>query len=357
MRVVSARQNRRAPVIDLDATAVYDFLMSVMVASGEAPDEYEAVAEWGALAAGPGKAALAGLLRQANSAAVLHAEVGVLTVLVPDGSRSVPAFLDELAALPAEQLAALALRLALPDEVGPPAEQVAAALGGDRPAANALLSTLKGEERRRAALWLADPAGVQGDLVAGLRDWYAAVYADQETAVAAIIERDRAVKERIRTEHGPERLLQAIGGTLHFAFAPNVRRVVLAPAVVTRPAIILPLEHTDTGVQIVIFPVADESLEAPEELAPPRQLVRLYKALCDETRLKILRLVTHEELYATEIAERLGLSKATVSHHMMLLRAAGLVEVRGERKVERYYALHHEALDLPTATLRQYLGQ
>jgi DNA-binding transcriptional ArsR family regulator len=134
-----------------------------------------------------------------------------------------------------------------------------------------------------------------------------------------------------------------------------VRRVVVAPTVLARPAF-FQMEHEEEGLQIIAYPVADESLEAPEALAPPRGLMRLYKALADETRLKILRLVTHDQLYATEIAERLELSKATVSHHMVLLRAAGLVEVLGERKNERYYALHRPALDEPASQLRRYLG-
>jgi DNA-binding transcriptional ArsR family regulator len=66
--------------------------------------------------------------------------------------------------------------------------------------------------------------------------------------------------------------------------------------------------------------------------------------------------VAHEELYATEIAERLGIAKATVSHHMVLLRAAGLVAVRSDRGAERYYALHRPALAEPGDRLRHYLG-
>jgi DNA-binding transcriptional ArsR family regulator len=131
--------------------------------------------------------------------------------------------------------------------------------------------------------------------------------------------------------------------------------VTVAPAVLVRPAIFLG-EVGPAGLYLIICPVADESLEPPEDLAPPRGLVRLLKALGDETRLKILRLVTNEELYATEIAERLNLSKATVSHHIVLLRAAGLVDVLGERKTERYYALHRAALSEPSARLRRYLG-
>ena len=68
-------------------------------------------------------------------------------------------------------------------------------------------------------------------------------------------------------------------------------------------------------------------------------LVEVFKALGDPTRLKILdllkargksccELVAREErgLCACDIEEAVGLSQAAVSHHMGLLRRAGLVE-------------------------------
>ena len=68
-------------------------------------------------------------------------------------------------------------------------------------------------------------------------------------------------------------------------------------------------------------------------------LVEVFKALGDPTRLKILdllksrgksccELVAQEErgLCACDIEEAVGLSQAAVSHHMGLLRRAGLVE-------------------------------
>jgi len=76
----------------------------------------------------------------------------------------------------------------------------------------------------------------------------------------------------------------------------------------------------------------------------PRNLVLAFKALADPTRLKVLELlkargktccdlVSREEkgLCACDIERAVGLSQAAVSHHMDLLRRAGLVtaEKRG----------------------------
>jgi len=51
----------------------------------------------------------------------------------------------------------------------------------------------------------------------------------------------------------------------------------------------------------------------------------LFKALSDSTRREILRLLTDKDLTAGEIAASFKLSKATISHHLSVLKDAGLV--------------------------------
>ena len=62
----------------------------------------------------------------------------------------------------------------------------------------------------------------------------------------------------------------------------------------------------------------------------------LFKALADETRLKILCALSEREAYAELLAERLRLSPATVSFHMKKLAAAWLVRQRKEQ----YYMMY-----------------
>lgn len=51
----------------------------------------------------------------------------------------------------------------------------------------------------------------------------------------------------------------------------------------------------------------------------------VFKALNDETRRKILQLLKERDMTAGEISERFAFSKPTISHHLDLLRQAGLV--------------------------------
>ncbi len=52
----------------------------------------------------------------------------------------------------------------------------------------------------------------------------------------------------------------------------------------------------------------------------------LFKALGDESRLRIVQILLQGESYVELIASRLGLTSATVSHHLKKLEEAGLVE-------------------------------
>lgn len=77
------------------------------------------------------------------------------------------------------------------------------------------------------------------------------------------------------------------------------------------------------------FPELSDQLE--------RDLVQVFKLLSDETRLRILMYLLREgELHVTALCERLGQSQPAVSHHLALLRVAGLIEARRDGKHNFY---------------------
>ncbi len=68
-----------------------------------------------------------------------------------------------------------------------------------------------------------------------------------------------------------------------------------------------------------------------------KDLVQVFKLLSDETRLRILLyLVREQELHVTALCEKLGQSQPAVSHHLALLRVAGLIEARRDGKHNFY---------------------
>ena len=87
--------------------------------------------------------------------------------------------------------------------------------------------------------------------------------------------------------------------------------------------------------------VAGASGRSSERLASG---ARLLKAIADETRLSILhQLRQQEEICACEFVACCDVAQPTVSHHLKVLREAGLVE--GERRASWvYYRLAPGAL-------------
>jgi DNA-binding transcriptional ArsR family regulator len=71
------------------------------------------------------------------------------------------------------------------------------------------------------------------------------------------------------------------------------------------------------------------------------QLARLYKALADPQRLKILSLLSDGELYAQEIVERTGLHQSVVSRHLSFLKGVGLLNVRKQNNM-KFFSLNQE---------------
>jgi ArsR family transcriptional regulator len=71
--------------------------------------------------------------------------------------------------------------------------------------------------------------------------------------------------------------------------------------------------------------------------------VEFAKALADDTRQKIMGLVCCKWLSVSEIVEQLNVTQPTVSHHLSVLREAGLVQAREEGK-QTFYMLNQERL-------------
>lgn len=99
----------------------------------------------------------------------------------------------------------------------------------------------------------------------------------------------------------------------------------------------------------IAHPAAGPEHSAMPELLDTtiKDLVKVFKLLSDETRLRILFYLTQaSELHVRALCDMLGQSQPAVSHHLALLRVAGLIEPRREGKHNFYRLLtaHFEKL-------------
>jgi ArsR family transcriptional regulator len=81
-----------------------------------------------------------------------------------------------------------------------------------------------------------------------------------------------------------------------------------------------------------------------------QQPVVFAKALADETRQKIMELVCCRWVTVNDIVAQLNVTQPTVSHHLSVLREAGLVKAREEGK-STFYTLNQERFAACCGTL------
>lgn len=67
-----------------------------------------------------------------------------------------------------------------------------------------------------------------------------------------------------------------------------------------------------------------------------KELLSIFKALSDETRLRILKLLEHGELCVCDITAALDMIQSKVSFHLHALRTAGILKDRREGKWMHY---------------------
>ncbi len=275
--------------------------------------------------------------------------VGLLGIVYDLGDdRSIPALLDRL-----DTIDPLELRLRLLASVVQdlPAADVESAARGDDAAVGRVLTSRTGSKHRDAVHFLlaGDAAELRSNVATTVRRFAEEAMPDLEQ-VAKVLEHDAREKEALAGTLPPERLVEAATNGVTFAIRPEVSGVVLVPAIVTRPWVVI-AEHGP--LHIFAYPVADESLEADPDV-PPEWMVRFYKALGDERRLRILRILREGPAGLGELAERTGVSKPTAHHHVSALRRAGLVRVTVGNDKE--YSLRTDAVPQAGELLAAFLN-
>jgi len=207
-------------------------------------------------------------------------------------------------------------------------------------------------EHVRASLGrlLDDPDGELRALRRILRAW-AERFASIEDRIAAMEQRDVDARRDDLTRMPLAEFVERTTGGVRWVAEPGTRRLVMSPSYFSRP-----YNYVFGGRDwhMFAYPLAESALGAEAD-AVPAASIRLFKALGDESRLRILRLLASGDLYLTEIADRMELSKPTVSHHLAQLRAAGLVTMT-EAGALTYYSLRHDRVAEAGIELTRLLG-
>ena len=180
------------------------------------------------------------------------------------------------------------------------------------------------------------PQQTKRRILAVLRAWLA-VFAPHEGHTLAELEADADARRALASELDPPALIAWATGGYAYEREPEFRRVALVPHVGGRPWLFL-CQHRET--RLICYPAQEQGAAAR---ATSSRAVALGKALADEQRLAILGRLTRGEASLGELAEAAGLAKSTAHHHLVVLRGAGLVGLRGAARAYRYF-LREDAL-------------
>ena len=71
-------------------------------------------------------------------------------------------------------------------------------------------------------------------------------------------------------------------------------------------------------------------------IADVKKTATIFKAFCDENRVRILELLKDGEKCACKLLEEMNITQPTLSHHMKILCDSGIVEARKEGKWIHY---------------------
>lgn len=108
----------------------------------------------------------------------------------------------------------------------------------------------------------------------------------------------------------------------------------------------------DTKTCIIIYGVDAPLVDYRKKSA---ELEVQLKALSDRNRILILRMLARNKEYGAKIAEYLGITTATVSHHLELLKKAGFVK---EEKVGtiKYFSYNQEHAEATLKQLQEFIN-
>jgi DNA-binding transcriptional ArsR family regulator len=203
---------------------------------------------------------------------------------------------------------------------------VEAAATGDEASIKAVVSCceeLTGLADDLKKLLSRDAEDSKRDLVKALRGFHTEVFAPIEAQFARAIERDARAKQAMVATMSPERVIEEATNGITVEPGFGVRNVLLVPTAVLRPWVLI-LEDRET--RIFVYPVADEHMSTDPD-APSPWILKTYKALSDEKRIRVLRRLAAGPASFQELVEHLDAAKSTVHHHLRVLRSARLVKV------------------------------
>ncbi|KYG27673.1 ArsR/SmtB family transcription factor [Alkalihalobacillus trypoxylicola] len=179
--------------------------------------------------------------------------------------------------------------------------------------------------------------------------WYEGVVKDKESELNEAFNLDIHLKKQSLKKMEATEFVKWVTGGIEYKAEPSVYKVLLIPQYIYRPwNIVADLE----GTKVIYYPISNISLNPEDKYVPDQFLILKYKALGDEVRLRMVKMLYEKDYSLQQLTDMLVLGKSTVHHHLKLLRSAQLVKKKGS-----LYTLQKQSLAHLTDELQHYLNQ
>ncbi len=208
--------------------------------------------------------------------------------------------------------------------------------------------------------YLTDPPALKGMIVSHLRHMWTQYLADEWERVLPMLEESVAAFETIDYSGlTPLEAIRAVTGR-------DVRGIWDEKLAQSQHLTFVPSAHIGpylggfklgSTMRIVFGARLPRGAQAMSSALSRSELLVRLNALTDETRLRILELLTkHEELCAQDIIERLDVSQSSVSRHLSQLSATGYITER-RREVAKCYSLNTDRVVDTLRALTNFLSR
>lgn len=265
-------------------------------------------------------------------------------------ARSIARFIDQIQQTEPEEL--LVHLLGFHAEPFPPHIRavISDAAGGSRSARKAVLDRMaRDDQPRRAAMGrlFEIPSAELPELIGlSVRRWYEEVFQPDEERVVALLAADASAKRALSTT-SPELLIRVTTG-VRYVRRPWVESVLLIPSVVLGPWL-LAVDYRRS--RIYCYSVVEDTPSSPT--MPPPPVVRMYHALGNATRLRIIKSLAACPMTLGQLCRELDAPEPALRPHLALLRAARLVWITCA--TEMTYELRDDVLATAGHPLLAYL--
>jgi DNA-binding transcriptional ArsR family regulator len=183
---------------------------------------------------------------------------------------------------------------------------------------------------------------VGGRYLDALKAYQRVFFAEEEDRIRPFLEDAVLEAQLLAAELPIEDLIESLSRGVRIGIESSIKQWIFVPSYWISPLVSFSPLEAETAFFTFGGRPADVSL-VPGDVVP-EGLLRSFKALGDSTRLRILKYLTQERITPAEISRRLRLRAPTVTHHLKILRLAGLVNLSLEDENERYYMARMESI-------------